>query len=44
MEEIETLQSIFSEELLVTDRDDGSKLVQYTIMGEAVLSIELNGK
>ncbi len=42
-EEIEVLRSIFSEELLVTEKDDGSKRVQYIVLGEAVLSVELNG-
>ena len=43
MEEVEALQSIFSE-IKMTEKDDGSKLVQYTVMGEAVLSTELDGK
>ena len=43
MEEIEALQSIFPDEVLVTDTDEGSKCLQYTLKGEAVFSMELNG-
>lgn len=43
-EEIEALQSIFPEETRVKERNDGSKLIEYIVMGEAVLSTELDGK
>lgn len=44
VEELEAVQSIFSEELLVTERDaTGSISVQYNVKGETVLTVKLNG-
>lgn len=44
VEELEAVQSIFSEELLVTERDaTGSISVQYSVKGETVLTVKLNG-
>ena len=43
-EEIEAVQSIFSEELSVSEGPDGSKLVHYSVKDNLLLTVRLNGK
>lgn len=43
-EELEAVLSIFSEELSLSEGDNGSKLVHYQYKGDLVLTAELNGK
>ena len=42
-EELEAVRSIFPEELSASEGDDGSKLVQYKVKGDLVLTVKLNG-
>ena len=42
-EELETVQSIFSEEVSVCEGDEGSKLVEYRSKGDLVLTVQLTG-
>jgi hypothetical protein len=44
VEELEAVGAIFSEELSISEGDEGCKLLLYKIRGELMLTVQLNGK